>query len=245
MIGSILTIARREWTSLFVSPIAYIVLFCFVLIQGMVFRLHLSVSHGDMEFVTASTFGGVAFWFLWILVPPLITMRTFAEEKRTGTFELLVTTGVGDAAQVIGKSLACWLFLAVLWGSVLPLFLLAEIHGSLDWGIVASGMTGVLLTNTLLVTIGVLASSVTQNQLVAAILATVANLAIFLSSYLHALFPASAIESRFFEYISPRYHFARDFGQGVVDLRAPVLYLGLASAFAFLATKVLERRRWA
>lgn len=240
-----LAIARREWASLFASPMAYIVLFVFVLVQGATFRFHTILFDGDMDLVTASTFGGATFWLLWLLVPPLVTMRSFAEERRTGTFELLVTTGVGDGPQILGKWLAAWGFLALLWGSVLPLFLLAELHGSLDWGIVASALVGVLLSNALLVSIGIFSSTLSQNQLVAAVVAFSLNLTIFLANQLRALFPPSAIESRFFEYISIPYHFARDFCLGVVDLRTLILYLGLALALGFAAGKVLERRRWA
>ena len=245
MIGSVSTIVRRELLSLFVSPIAYIVLFCFMLVNGATFRFYVGLYGGEMEPVLVSTFGGPAFWFLWLLIPPLITMRTFSEERRSGTFELLVTSGVSDAALVAGKFLAAWVFLGLLWAGVLPLLLLAEAYGKLDWGVVASTYCGLALSSALLAAIGVLASSLTQNQLIAAVLATVVNLGIVLSNQLRALFPPSAIELRFFEYVSPPYHFARDFSQGIVDLSTIVLYASVTVLALFATVKVLERRRWA
>ena len=242
--ASAITILRREFLSLFVSPIAPIVLFAFVLVNGVALRFLLGISDGEMEPVLISLFGGPAFWFLWLLVPPLVTMRSFAEEKRSGTFELLVTTGVSDGALVVGKFFAAWGFLLILWGSVLPFLLLLEVSGSLDWGVVASTYCGIGFTTALLASLGILASALTQNQLIAAILATVANLGVFLVNFFRAAYPSSAIEQRYFEYISPAYHFARDFSQGVVDLRTLVLY-GSGTLWAlFVATKVLERRRW-
>ncbi len=245
MIGSVRTIAKRELLSLFVSPIAYIVLFCFLLVNGAMFRFHVGLYDGEMGPVLMSMFGGPAFWFLWLLIPPLIAMRSFAEERRSGTFELLVTSGVGDLSIVLGKFIACWIFLGVLWAGLLPLLLLAEAFGQLDWGIVASTYCGLAISSALLASIGLLASSITQNQLIAAVLATVVNLGLILSNFLRALFPPSAIELRFFEYVSPPYHFARDFSQGVVDLSTLVLYASLTAWTLFATVKVLERRRWA
>ena len=240
----VVAVARRELLSLFVSPIAYVILFIFLLVNGATFRFYLRLFGGEMEPVLIGQFAGMPFWFLVLLVPPLLTMRTFAEERRTGTFELLVTSGVGDAALVCGKFLAAWVFFLVLWTAVLPLVLLVEVHGQLDWGIVQSLYFGIFLAGGLFTAIGVLASSMTQNQLVAAVAATIANLAIFFVNFLRLLVTPGAIELRVFEYISPYYHFGSDFSRGVIDLRLLVLYGSLCAWILFIAVKVLERRRW-
>ncbi len=239
-----LTVAHRELLSLFISPMAYVILFVFLLVNGATYRFYIIALRGEMEPVLASQFGGIPFWFLWLLVPALVTMRTFAEERRTGTFELLVTSGISDFSVVLGKFLAAWIFVSLLWAAVLVLLLVSSIYGSLDWGIVGSLYFGLAVSSLLLTAMGVLASSFTQNQLIAAILAVSANLGLFFFHYLRVLIPPGSIEHRFFEYVSPLYHFGSDFSRGVIDLRTSILYVTLSGALLFGAVKVLERRRW-
>lgn len=243
-LGTTIAIARRDLLSLFVSPVATIVLFVFLLLNGATFDFYLRALQGDMAAVIASQFGGVPFWFLILAIPPLVTMRSIAEERRSGTFELLVSTGAGDAAIVAGKFLAGWCFISVLWLALLPLLAFAESAGRIDWGSVITLYSGLLLANALFTAIGVLASSLTQNPLVAAVLGICGNLAILFLNWLRVLFPPGAIEIRWFEYVSPVYHFGNDFTRGVIDLRIVVLYLGVAAWALFLATKALERRSW-
>jgi ABC-2 type transport system permease protein len=237
-------IARRELLSLFVSPVATIVLFAFLLIHGATFHFYLRALDGEMPAVLASQFGGVPFWFLGLALPPLITMRSIAEERRAGTFELLVSTGAADAEIVAGKFIAAWTFHTLLWLSLLPLLLLADRIGRLDWGVVASLYAGIALSGALFTAVGVLASSTTQSPLAAAILGVTVNLALFFVNWLRILYPPGSLEIRYFEYLSPVYHFGSDFSQGVIDLRVAALYLGTALWALFLAVKVLERRRW-
>lgn len=239
-----LAVLRRELLSLFVSPMAYVILFVFLLVNGATFQFYLGALDGNMQAILFSQFGGIPFWFLCMLVPPLIAMRSFTEERRTGTFELLVSTGVTDASMVAGKFLACWAFFLVLWVSVLPLLVLVDRVGRIDWGVVASLYVGLAMLGATFTAFGVLASSLTQNQLIAAILAVVVNLGVFFLNYLRALFPGGAIEIRIFEFVSPLYHFGNDFSQGVLDLRYLALYGGTTLWALFVATKVLERRRW-
>jgi ABC-2 type transport system permease protein len=237
-------IARRELLSLFVSPVATIVLFAFLAIHGATFHFYLRALDGELPAVIASQFGGVPFWFLQLAIPPLITMRSIAEERRTGTFELLLSTGARDAEIVAGKFLAAWCFHLVLWSTLIPLLLLADRAGGIDWGVAISLYAGLALLGALFTAIGVLASATTQSPLVAAVLAIAANLAVFFANWLRLLHPPGSIEIRYFEYLSPVHHFGNDFARGVVDLRVAVLYLGTALWALFLAVKALERRRW-
>ncbi len=237
-------IVHRELLSLFTSPIAYIILFTFLLVNGATFHYYLRVLDGELAAVIASQFGAPVFWFLCLVAPPLITMRAFAEERRAGTFELLISTGIGDPALIFGKFLGGWIFQAILWCALLPLFLLLDSVGQIDWGVIVSLYIGLLLIGALFTSIGVLASSLTQNQLVAAVLAFSVNLAIFFLSFLRYLFDRGTLENRFFEHVSPLHHFGRDFSQGVVDIQTLVLYFGVIAWALFLTAKVLERRRW-
>jgi len=237
-------IARRELLSLFVSPVATIVLFAFLLIHGATLHFYLRALDGEVPAVLSSQFGGIPFWFLCLALPPLITMRSIAEERRAGTFELLVSTGAGDAQIVAGKFIAAWSFHMLLWLSLLPLLGLIDLIGGIDWGVVATLYAGLALCGALFTAIGVLASAATQNPLAAAILGVTADLAIFFSNWLRVLYAPGSLEIRYFEYLSPVHHFGNDFSRGVLDLRVAVLYLGTALWALFLAVKVLERRRW-
>ena len=145
-----LTVAHRELLSLFISPMAYVILFVFLLVNGATYRFYIIALRGEMEPVLASQFGGIPFWFLWLLVPALVTMRTFAEERRTGTFELLVTSGISDFSVVLGKFLAAWIFVSLVWSAVLVLLLVSSIYCSLDWVIVGSLYFGLAVSSLLL-----------------------------------------------------------------------------------------------
>ena len=130
----IATVYRKELLSHFVSPIAYVIMLVFLLVNGLTFYFYLKIFDGNFQLLISSQYGGISFWFLCVLVPPLLTMQCFAEEKRSGTYELLVTTGIGESCLVAGKFLAAWTFFLILWAAVLPLFVLLDWVGDPDWG---------------------------------------------------------------------------------------------------------------
>ena len=236
---------RRELASLFVSPIAYLVLFFFLLINGVTFWFYIQVSGGNLEVLLNSQYSSITFWFLSLLIPPLLTMRTLAEEQRQGTYESLITTGVSETSLVVAKFAACWLFFAILWASLLPPYFLLEWQAAdLDWGMIGCVHGGVLLVGALFTAIGIFASSFTKNQLVAASAAVILNLFVFFVHYFRFLYDAGDYELRYFQYISPLAHFGEDFTRGVFDYRYVTLYLSFAVLFLFMGVKSLERRRW-
>ena len=238
-------IYQREIFTYFVSPMAYIILFVFLLMNGITFYFHLVSYNGILEIVLSGQFGGsFTFWFLCMLVPPLITMRAFCEEKRAGTYELLVTSGVGETLIVVGKFLAAWTFFMILWTFVLTFYVLLEWVGDLDWGMVVTGMGGLFLVGSLFCSLGIFTSTLTQNQLIAAILAMVGNLMILFLNFFRTFFKPGDFELRYFNYLSPHYHFTHDFNRGVFDYRYLVFYGSLTIFLLFLAVKSLERRRW-
>ncbi|MCI0652751.1 MAG: ABC transporter permease [Planctomycetes bacterium] len=235
---------RRELLSFFVSPIAYIVLFVFLLMNGVAFYFFLRAGRGSVELLISWQYSSVIFWFLTLLVPPLLTMRAFAEEHRSATFELLATTGAADATLVAGKFLAAWTFFLLLWLALLVPYAMLEWSCDLDWGIVLAVHGGLALAGALFTAIGICASSFTRNQLVAASTAMIANLLIFFLNYFRLLYEAGDCELRVFDYLSPLSHFMNDFAIGIFDARYVVLYGSLTCFFLFLAAKALERRRW-
>lgn len=240
----LLALYRKELLTFFVSPVAYIIMLVFLALNGITFYYYLVLSRGNVELLLLSQYGLIPFWFLMILVPPLLTMRTFAEERRTGTFELLVTSGVGDVPLVLAKFLGAWTFYAFLWATVVPLIVLLQWAGRVDWGIVIAIHAGILLVGALLTSVGILASTLTRNQLIAASVSMIANLALLFSNSFRSFFEVGRFEVHYFNFVSPLFHFTRDFSRGVFDFRYLVLYASTTAFVLFLATKSLERRRW-
>ncbi|HIA27221.1 MAG TPA: hypothetical protein EYN79_03745 [Planctomycetes bacterium] len=240
----LVSLYRRELLGLFVSPVAWIILFIFLLTNGATFTFYLFALDGDTSALLASQYGSISFWFLMVLIPPLLTMRSFAEERRSGTFEMLVTTGIGDGTLVVAKFLSAWSFFIFLWATLLPLWILVARFGTLDTGILLTIHLGLLLVGALFCAAGILASSISSSALIAAGVGMVLDLGFFFVNYLRGLFPAGSLEIRYLEYVSPLYHFSSDFQLGIFDVRYLVLYLTVASMLLFLAVKVLERRRW-
>jgi ABC-2 type transport system permease protein len=173
-------------------------------------------------------------------------MRLFAEERRTGTLEVLMTAPVTELQVVLGKFLAVQAFYTLVWLSLLPLFgcLWALAIGKPDPGLLVSMYIGIfglgLLTNAL----GLLASAATKNQLVAAVLALSGNLLFFLLSVWRVFFVEDMEWQRFLNYISFTYHFDNAYRAGVVDVRYLLYYGSFAFVFVLFTVRLLEARKW-
>lgn len=188
------------------------------------------------------------FWLVLLLAPPVITMRLFAQERATGTFETLMTAPVGDAAVVLAKFTAALVFYLVTWA---PLLLCLGVvrqyipeHHPLEWRPVASTWLGIALLGGVYVALGCLASALTRSQILAAVLALALGVTLFLVSFLRASvgagtdWPAAVVR-----HISLLSHM-EDFVRGVVDTRPLVFHLSLTAWLVFLTVKVVESRRW-
>ncbi len=229
-------IARREVGAFFVSPIAYVVTAAFLFILGILFERILFYSR---EATLRYLFQNLV--FLLIFVAPLLSMRLLAEEQRSGTLELLLTSPVRDWEVVVGKFLAALaLFVMMLAPTLLyPLILLA--FGNPDMGPILSGYLGVLLAGSSMLAIGVFTSSLSQNQIVAGVLGIVLLLFLWLAGVFAEAFGAPI--STFLSNLSLMTHFP-DFAKGVIDSKDVVYYLSVTAAGLFLATRSLEARRW-
>lgn len=235
-----LTIAKRELTSLFYSPVAYVVLALFALGTGLIF-LGLEFAPGE-EATLRTTFNYVV-GFLVFLVPA-ISMRLLSEEYRAGSIETLMTSPVSDGQVVVGKWLGAMGFYLALLCPMLVFTGLLEVFGRPDYGPIAAGFLGLLLVGGLYLAIGAFASSVTESQIIAFLL-TVFIIAVFtflLSSLPYAQFVSPAWRSGLF-YAGVYRHF-QEFGKGVVQLGGLVYFISGIGFFLFLATLMLESRRW-
>ena len=235
----------RELGGYFLSPIAYIVLFLFMLTNGAMFTFYCYVFAGaprQITMVIESLFGLNLFWVFPL--SPLLTMRLFAEEKRTGSIELLMTAPVRETEVVLGKFFGAQGFYMFVWMSLLPLLGILAVLGEPDWGPVIALYIFLFSLGFMTNALGVLASAGTRNQLVSAVLALSGNFFFILMPSGYVLFPHDAEIRRFVQYVSFTSHFDHDYIRGVVDLRYFVYYASFAVIFLFFSVRVVEARKW-
>ncbi len=233
----LLALTARELKAFWYSPIAYVVGALFLFLQGLVFWmliLALSDARADASWTMAQVFFGGTFfyWMSVLIIPPLLTMRTFSEEKRTGTIELLLSSPVTNTQVVLAKFLGAWLAYIMLWAMTFVFFLMLRTLTPFDWGPVLTGYLGTWLFGGVLIAIGVLASSLTRNQVIAAVLSFVIILVLFSVGILD-VFIKDPEASAMIRYCSLIEHL-RDFSKGLIDTRPLVLYTSLTAACLFL-----------
>jgi ABC-2 type transport system permease protein len=229
-------IFRREARSYFNSPVAYVVIIVFLCIIGWFFTNNLFLMNtATMRIV----FELVPLLFLFFV--PAITMRLLAEEKKAGTLELLTTKPVRDVEIILGKFLAAWVLLAAALVPTLLYAVTVGLLGSLDLGPVFTGYLGLLLMGGVYIAIGLFASSLTENQIVAFIISFLIVLALFLMDKVLMYVPEAFASTM--EYISIDYHFS-NIARGVIDSRDIIYFGSLLGISLYLATISLERRKW-
>jgi ABC-2 type transport system permease protein len=238
-------IFRREMASYFLSPIAYVVICLFVLVNGWIFYYSSVVTRDNpqqIDVIVYGLFGWVPFWTLFL--SPIITMRLLAEERRSGTLESLMTAPVTEAQVVAGKFLAAETFFLLIWATLLIHVGILWTLGKPDLGPVAAVFVGLVGLGAAMNGLGLLASALTRNQIIAVIVAFIGNLFLLLLEMLRQLFPKDPQADRFFDYVGIYSHFSREYYRGVVDLRFLGFYLCLAAVFLFFSVRALSQRRW-
>lgn len=229
-------ICRKELTISFASPVAYIVGAVFLLFSGYFFTfLAVRVQEAHLRFL----FQNMA--IILLLVCPLITMRSFAEEMKLGTFELLMTSPIRLSELVLGKFLGALLFfliLVVIMGQYAA-FLFA--FGDPDkWPLVTSYL-GFILMGASFLAVGVFASSLTDNQIVACIISLGILLGIWIVGWLGDVVPGAG--GRFLEALS-LINRQDNFLKGILDTGDVLYYLSATGLFLFLTVRSLDWRRW-
>lgn len=232
-------IMQRELLSLFCSPIGYIVIAGFLLITGVLVLMTGSFAPGKPA--TLAAFFYLTPFVLTIIVPA-ITMRTISDEYRSGTIETLMTAPVSDAQLVFGKYLASLLFYVIMIASTLIYPLLISIFGSADWGAAFASYIGLLLMGTTFVAFGLMASSMTRNQVVAWIAGAVPLLLLAWLAY-YLIPQVSGILRTVFQEVNVMGRF-ESMTKGAVSLSSAVFFVGGAALFLFIATKIVESKRW-
>jgi ABC-2 type transport system permease protein len=240
-------IIRRELIAYFSSPLAYIVMTAFLLMQGYIFYLIVSFLNNPQTPAMTPLrlfFGGTIFFWLFLLfVVPVITMRLIAEERRSGTIEVLLTSPVTEAQVVVGKFMAAMAFYLALWlPTVLYVVILAR-HSKIDLGPVSAGYLGVVLLGFMFLAVGTLASTLSTNQLIAAIIAFAAMVLLFSIGLVEQLMTSSSVLRDVLSHMN-LWTQMDDFAKGIVDTRHVVYQLSMGVLFLFLAAKSLEVKKW-
>jgi len=232
----ILVLARKELKSYFDSPVAYVVITLFLLISGWQFSSSLFMADSaDLR----TLFSIIRFILLFFI--PAVSMRLLSEEKRVGTIELLMTLPVKDWQLVVGKFLAAYLLIIITLVLTGIHYITIAVMGSPDFGASLAGYVGLVLVVGVYLSIGIFTSSLTQNQIIAFILAFVIIFVFFILDKIVFFMPGFL--ANLLEYLSIDYHF-NNIARGVIDSRDIIFYLSLIFLFLFLTAQSLESRKW-
>jgi len=188
------------------------------------------------------------FWMILVLTAPVVTMRLFAQEKFSGTFETLMTAPVRETQLVLAKFSAALAFYLLMWlpllGCVLLVRRFAGESPGTDWAVLGTTYLGILLLGCVFISMGCFASALTRTQTVAAMLTLLMGVGLFLVSFLASQLPEVVTwQAAVLAHFTLLEH-VQDFTRGVVDTRAVVFYLSLTALFLYLTFRVLESRRW-
>ncbi len=232
------TIYKRELRSYFNSPVAYVVIIVFLAIIGWFFSSNLFLSNVASLYIMFDSF---LVKILFMVFAPAITMRLLAEEKKSGTLELLTTKPVSDADIILGKFLAAWTLLAATLVPTLFYFFTVTSLGDLDFGPVCTGYLGLVLLGGVYVALGILASSLTENQIIAFIIGFLVVLGFFMLDKVVMYAPQGFAST--LEFLSTDYHYS-GIARGVIDSRNIIYFLSVISFTLLLSVVSLERRKW-
>jgi ABC-2 type transport system permease protein len=248
-------IYKKELRLYFTSPVAYVILTTFLFIAGYFFtsifsffvrssmQMAMNPQMGRDLNVTDSVlrplFGNLSVILLFLM--PLVTMRLFAEERRSGTIELLLTYPVRDGAVLVGKYLSALTMYATMIAGTLVYPAMLAYFTRVEWGPLATGYLGFLLMGALFLAIGLFASSLTENQIVAALITFGALLMLWIIGWVADLVPAPY--GAVFTHLSVLEH-NDTFAKGVLDTKDVIYFVDLTALALFLTLRSLEARRW-
>jgi ABC-2 type transport system permease protein len=225
----------KEVKSYFYSPMAYILIGLFTLLTSIFFLPNLMYGQGSFT-GNLSTMG-----FILLVIVPILTMRILAEDRKNGTEVLLITSPASITSMVIGKYLAvCFVFLIMTVISFIYPVVLFAFGGTFSVELIG-GYIGFILLGMTFISIGVFASSLSENQVVSVIVSYVALLIMYLAGSLSSV--VGGFAAKILNWISLLSRFD-DFSRGILSLSPVVYYLSFIAVFLFLTTRVIEKRRW-
>jgi len=240
----------RELKSYFYSPIAWVVMFFFLFLTGFMF-------YSAVKFLTLGPtqvtlmeafFNQVPFWFGFILLIPLITMRTFSEEWKMGTIETLMTAPVRDWQVVLTKFLGAFIFYIVLWIPTTIYFriftMISNAPAVRSDGAYYGSYLMIFLIGMFYISVGCLASALTRNQIVAGVISMCSIMCLFFFAWISFfVLNVSPVLSEFIGYFSAIDHMAT-FSKGLLDTRPIVYYVSMTALVLYLTLQVFQSRKW-
>lgn len=236
--NAILTLFRKELRGFFTSPVAYIFLISFLVVTNwLFFRTFFLAGQASLR-----GFFSLLPW-IFLFLAPVVTMRAWAEEKKLGTIEVLLTLPVSTAEVVIGKFLACIVFLAIALCLTGTLPLTVMLLGSPDPGPLWGGYVGACLLGAAYAAIGLFASSVTENQIVSFIVALVVSFGFLIVGENIVLYSVPPAIGSLCAYLGLGNHF-QSLGRGVIDSRDIMYYGSMIVFFLVLNYLAIESKRW-
>ena len=245
-----LVLSWKELRSYFFSPLGYVVMALVLAMFGVSYRFALDGMAGKVSqfSLVYLTFNSFWFWMIYFLVFPLITMKSFAEERRSGTAEQLFTAPVTAWEVVLGKFSAALVFYLAIWAPTMINFVAFELWSGSSSAYAPGGFWGTylirFLVGTMNLAMGIFASSLTASQVIAGVLGFCLVTLHFFMGFSHQL--GTRISADLMErvrYFSTFEHF-RTFSQGLIDSRAVVYYLSMAALFLVFTQAVVDSRRW-
>ena len=244
------TLARRELASFFFSWIGYAIIAAVAFLLGLSFVITMGSLRSEPTSlpVTEVFYDTAFFWLILLLAAPIITMRLFALEKFSGTFETLMTTPVSDRQVVLAKFTAALLFYLAMWAPLLASILIVRHFTTdptaLEPAAIGGTFLGIALVGGLFLSLGCFASALTRSQIIAAMTSFAGGMGLFVLSFLRdrAEVNTGWLAQAF--YCLTLVEHMEDFARGVVDTRAVVFYLSFTAFFLFLTLRMVESRRW-
>lgn len=216
---------------------AYIVVCIFLVLSGVFFSI-MTTSYKD-----ATSLVGFLQWggMILLLMAAVITMRLISEERKLGTLELLLTSPVRDSELIIGKFLGSMTLLVIMIGLTILYPIILNIFGDPDIGMVFSGYLGIFLLGMTCLAIGLFASTLSANQIVAAVVAGAILFGLWFISLAAEYVPEGL--ANIINYLSLSYYYT-DFLSGIIDTKGIIYYLSVTILFLFLAIRSIENSRW-
>jgi len=240
--GGVMTVFRRELASYFATPVAYVFIVIFLVLAGVLtFTIGNFFGRGQADL--APFFGFVPWLFLFLV--PALTMRLWAEERRLGTIELLLTLPLAQWQAVVGKFLAAWAFCAIALALTFPLVVTVNILGDPDNGVIATGYLGCLMVAGAFLAVGAAISAMTKNQVIAFVLAVAACFFLtaagspIVTEFLSRRLPQLADIARAIS-VSDR---LAGFSRGVISARDLVFFASFIGFFLFANTIAVDQRK--
>ncbi len=232
-----MTLAGKEFAAYFQTPIAYVVIWIYLIISGYLFFDRFFIENQ----LTMRVFFEMQPLILAILVPA-ITMRIFSEEWKSGSLELLFTLPISHTSLVIGKFLAAFLFLGVnlLFTIFYPITL--GFLGNLDWGMVIGGYIGLLLAGGVYIAVGIIVSAVTSDQIISLIIGLLACVLLYFIGQRELIQFLPPFVARIIEYISVSFH-TRNLARGLIDLRDVVYFISMIVIGLYITRLLISNRR--